>query len=280
MTSDDFQTETPVHDHNRRAWDARVRRKSTFTRPVEESDFADPLAAVDGVGWLGGNIRDRQVLCLAAGGARQGPLYAAAGARVTVVDISPSMLELDRQIAAEKELQIHTIQASMDNLSALETGSFDIVIQPVSTCYLPHVWPVYQEVARVIRDQGLYISQHKQPASLQAGVQPSDHGYELLEPYYRDGPLPQVAGSPHREEGTLEYLHRWEELIGGMCRAGFVIEDLLEPFHAKPDAEVDSFAHRCQFIAPYLRVKARRVDESDANGPTLWTPELDTPENP
>ena len=70
MTSDDFQTETPVHDHNRRAWDARVRRKSTFTRPVEESDFADPLAAVDGVGWLGGNIRDRQVLCLAAGGAR------------------------------------------------------------------------------------------------------------------------------------------------------------------------------------------------------------------
>ena len=189
-------------------------------------------------------------------------------------------LPVDRQIAAEKELQIHTIQASMDNLSALETGSFDIVIQPVSTCYLPHVWPVYQEVARVIRDQGLYISQHKQPASLQADVQPSEHGYELREPYYRDGPLPQVAGSPHREEGTLEYLHRWEELIGGMCRAGFVIEDLLEPFHAKPDAEVDSFAHRCQFIAPYLRVKARRVGDRDANGSTLWTPELDTPENP
>ena len=47
-------------------------------------------------------------------------------------------------------------------------------------------------------------------------------GYELIEPYYRSGPLPPVVGSPHREEGTLEYLHRWEELLGLMCRAGFV----------------------------------------------------------
>ena len=34
------------------------------------------------------------------------------------------------------------------------------------------------------------------------------HGYELIESYYRDGPLPAVAGSLHREAGTLEYLNR------------------------------------------------------------------------
>src|SRR5438093_277152 len=79
---------------------------------------------------------------------------------------------------------------------------------------------------------GLYISQHKQPASLQADVQPSPRGYELTEPYYRERPLPAVAGSLHREPGTLEFLHRWEELLGGLCRAGFVIEDVIEPRHA------------------------------------------------
>jgi hypothetical protein len=67
-----------------------------------------------------------------------------------------------------------------------------------------------------------------------------------------------VQGSLHREEGTLEFLHRWEELLGAMCRVGFSIEDLTEPCHARPQAEPGSFAHRSQFIPPYVRVKARR----------------------
>jgi len=76
----------------------------------------------------------------------------------------------------------------------------------------------------------------------------------------RTGPLPPVVGSPHREEGTLEYLHRWEDLLGGLCRAGFVIEDLAEPLHAVRDASRGSFAHRSQFVPPYVRIKARRTN--------------------
>ncbi len=37
----------------------------------------------------------------------------------------------------------------MDDLSALPAAGFDIVIQPVSTCYVPDVLAVYREVARV-----------------------------------------------------------------------------------------------------------------------------------
>ena len=118
---------------------------------------------------------------------------------------------------------------------------------------------------------GLYISQHKQPGSLQAAFEASPHGYELVEPYYRSGPLPPVAGSLHREEGTLEFLHRWEELIGGLCRAGFVVEDLNEPPHARADAESGTFAHRSRYIAPYVRIKARRTGESTATR-RVWTP--------
>jgi hypothetical protein len=107
---------------------------------------------------------------------------------------------------------------------------------------------------------GLYISQHKSPISMQAEVKPGSNGhYELTEPYYRTGPLNPVVGSPHREPGTLEYLHRWEDLLGGLCRAGFAIEDLLEPCHAKLDAEPGSFAERSQYVAPYVRIKARRL---------------------
>jgi len=249
---------SPAHDHNRRVWDRMVQDQQRFTRPAPDADFLDPLAKVDPLGWLRGDIRNWSVLCLAAGGGKHAALYAAAGARVTVVDISPAMLELDRQVASERRLQLRTIEASMDDLPMLGAAEFDLVIQPVSTCYVPHVGPVYREVARVTRPGGLYVSQHKQPASLQADVVPGPHGYALIEPYYREGPLPPVAGSPHREPGTLEFLHRWEELLGELCRAGFVIEDLVEPSHAHRDAPVASFGHRSQFVAPYVRIKARR----------------------
>ncbi|HEX3725391.1 MAG TPA: class I SAM-dependent methyltransferase [Pirellulales bacterium] len=262
------------HDHNRKAWDARVRAEARFARPASDDDFRNPLAAVDAVGWLGPSIVGRRVLCLAAGGGRQAPLYAAAGAQVTVLDISAEMLALDRQVALERGIELRTVEGSMDDLSALTAASFEIVIQPVSTCYLSDVLEVYRQVARVMAPGGIYVSQHKQPTSLQAGVEPSARGYEIVEPYYRRGPLPPVAGSSHREAGTLEFLHRWEELLGGLCRAGFSIEDVVEPLHAEANAALGSFAHRSQFVPPYVRIKARRNGQSPAGGQAarVWIP--------
>ena len=247
-----------AREHNRRAWDRMADQQHRFARPARDGDFSDPLGFVDGKGWLGGDIRGRTLLCLAAGGGKHSALYAAAGAEVTVVDLSAAMLELDRRVATERKLGIRTVQASMDDLSMFDEGEFDLVIHPVSTCYLPDVAVVYRQVARVTRRGGLYVSQHKQPSSLQGATVPAAQGYEVVEPYYRQGHLPPVVGSPHREEGTREFLHRWEALIGEMCRAGFVVEDLVEHVHAEPDAVVGSFAHRSQFLPPYVRIKARR----------------------
>lgn len=274
MSNFDHARASAAHEHNRRAWDALVQERQRFTRPARDDDFANPLAAVDASGWLGSSIAGQRVLCLAAGGGRQSALYAAAGAKVTVVDISPEMLALDRQVAAERGLEVRAIEASMDNLSVFASSSFDIVIHPVSTCYVPDILPVYREVARVTASRGLYISQHKQPSSLQADIRPSPRGYELVVPYYRTGPLPAVTGSPHREPGTLEFLHRWEELLGGMCRAGFVIEDLVEPMHGEADSPPGRFGHRSRYVAPYVRIKARRVGASgnEKDSPKLWRP--------
>lgn len=250
---------TTPHEHNRRAWDGRARRGERFAEPARREEFGDALAAVDPCGWLADGVSGKRLLCLAAGGGRHGVIYAAAGAVVTVVDLSAEMLALDRQMAAQQDFDVRTVQASMDELSMLPSAGFDIVIQPVSTCYVPDVRPVYREIARVLAGGGLYISQHKQPASMQADIRPSPRGYELVEPYYREGPLPPVAASLHREQGTLEYLHRWEEILGEMCRAGFMIEDVIEPCHARGEAAIGDFGHRSQYVAPYVRIKARRT---------------------
>lgn len=268
-----------IRSHNRRAWNAMVERRQRFTAPARDRDVAEWQAVGDADSWLPGSLAGMRLLCLGGGGGSQSAVYAAAGAEVTVVDLSPAMLALDRQVAAERRYQVRTIETSMDDLSMLEAAAFDVVVQPVSTCYVPDILAVYRQVARVIRNGGLYLSQHKQPASLQADVKPAAGGYLLREAYYRQGPLPPVEGSQHREEGTLEFLHRWEDLIGGLCRCGFVVEDLVEPCHARPDADSGTFAYRSAYLPPYVRIRARRVPKGSDNVdsplptvPTLWAP--------
>jgi SAM-dependent methyltransferase len=255
--------------HNTRAWDALARHGVPLARPVADGEMHEAFATLDPAGWLG-NLAGQRVLCLAAGGGRHGALYAAAGAHVTVVDISGEMLALDRAVAAERGFDVRLVQTSMDELTMFAAGEFDVVIHPVSTCYVPDVQPVFAAVARVTCAGGLYVSQHKSPTSLQATLRPVAGDYALAEPYYREGALPAASELSHlREAGTLEFLHRWEHLIGGICRAGFVVEDLIEPMHAKSHAAPGSFAHRAAFVAPYVRIKARRAGASSRLRPVI-----------
>ncbi len=269
---------------NRQVYDTMADAKNPLCQPAKDSELADPLGTLDPLGWLGKSIKGLRVLCLAAGGGRQSSLYAAAGADVTVVDLSRAMLELDRQVAAARSLSLRILETSMEDLSMLKVAEFDIVAQPVSTCYVRNIAVVFDQVARVLRPGGIYVSQHKNPVSLQTSPDSAaDGSYPIQHVYYRDTPVPpprntSATANRLRESGAIEFLHRWEQIVGGMCRAGFSIEDLVEPVHAKREAATGTFAHRAQFIAPYVRIKARRQASggqiASADGSSkLWIPD-------
>jgi len=262
-----------ILDQNARAWDRLAARGAALARPAVDEAFGDPrgwlaggAGAAGGRSWLPESLVGLEVLCLAAGGGKHGPLYAAAGARACVVDLSAAMLDLDRQVARERGIDVELVQTSMDDLGMFAAGRFDLVVHPVSTCYVPDVRGVFAEVARVTRPGGLYVSQHKAPASLQATIDLGASGrYELVHPQQNDGPLPPAAPSRLREQGTHEFIHPLTDLLGGICRAGFTIEDVGEPDHTAAAATPGSFAHRAAFLPPYLRILARRT--ATAAGP-------------
>lgn len=266
---------TAHRDQNRRAWDHLAATGSQFARVATDEECARPLQTLDSRGWLPSSVAGMRVLCLAAGGGWQAILYAVAGAEVTVVDLSPAMLALDEREAARRGLTVRTVQGSMEDLSLFPAASFDIVHHPVSSCYVPCITDVYREVARVLTPGGLYISQHKQPTSLQVVGRDRRDRYIIGIDYYHEGPLPAVPDTSYREAGTAEYLHRWQDLIGGLCRAGFVLEDLVEPRRGDVRAKPGHFRHRGLWVPPFVRLKARRVAHQD---PPVWPPKLWTPD--
>jgi SAM-dependent methyltransferase len=251
--------------HNARAWDRLASAAVALARPAADEAFGDPRGWLGGGSpdgrrpWLPASLAGLEVLCLAAGGGKHGPLYAAAGARVTVLDLSAAMLELDRQVARERGIALELVQGSIDSLDMFGPARFDLVVHPVSTCYVADVEPVFRSVARVTRAGGVYVSQHKSPVSLQASLEPNAAGrYELRHELARREPLPPEPPGRLREAGTQEFIHSLTAILGGICRAGFAIEDVHEPEHADPTAAVGSFGHRSASLPPYLRILARR----------------------
>ena len=259
---------------NRVTWNRLADTGSQFARVATDDECRDPLRVLDGRGWLPDSVQGLDVLCLASGGGWQSILYAVAGANVTVLDISESMLRLDEREAQRRSLQVRTIQGSMDDLRMLHDASFDVVHQPVSSCYIPDLVPLFAEVARVTKDGGVYISQHKQPVSLQISHRTERHQFVIGVEYYHRGPLPRQTDTSYRESGAAEYLHRLEDLVGGLCRSGFVLEDLREPVRANYNVDVSHYGYRGRFVPPYLRMKARRLPRTNAieKSSTIWTP--------
>ena len=264
---------------NQQAWNHLADSDSLFARVATDEECRKPMQTLDGRGWLPDSVAGLNVLCLASGGGWQSILYAAAGANVTVVDLSESMLRLDTREARRRRFQIQTVHTSMDDLSMFADESFDIVHQPVSTCYVPDLKPVYAGIARVLRSHGLYVSQHKQPISLQISHRNERQQFVIGVEYYHEGPLPQQQDLSYRESGATEYLHRLDQIVGDLCLAGFVIEDLREPKRADYQVDVSHFGYRGRFVPPYVRMKARRIERTVADSGAdvfassrIWTP--------
>ena len=256
---DDLASDS-IETQNQRAYDRMARTGHILAKTVTAEELRRPLGIVDGAGWLGGSIRGWHVLCLAAAGGRHSALYQAAGAIVTVLDISDGMLELDRLVSQELKFNVRLIQGSMQDMRMLSDAEFDLVIQPVSTCYVSDVAPVFAEVSRILKPNGLYVSQHKQPINLQASLRTRNGKYTIDTEVGACAISPKSdEPSPLREPNTREVAHSLESILGGICRSGMVIEDIHEPNHANKESVVDTMGHRSRYIPPYLRIKARKM---------------------
>ncbi len=124
-----------------------------------ESDWSVVLTPTKPVPkhWFG-DLKGKRVLGLASGGGQQGPLFHAAGAKVTILDYSEEQLKSERLVASREGYEIETVRADMTKPWPFEDESFDLIFFPVANCYVESLLPVWKEAHRVLSPVGRLLS--------------------------------------------------------------------------------------------------------------------------
>ncbi|HZX03582.1 class I SAM-dependent methyltransferase [Kribbella sp.] len=252
--------------HNRAAWDKYVQEGNEWSTPVSTADverarlgdWSVVLIGHEPVdrSWLPADLTGKDVLCLASGGGQQGPILAAAGARVTVFDNSPGQLGQDELVAARDGLDLRTVLGDMRDLSAFGDAAFDVVFHPVSNLFVPDVAPVWRECFRVLRPGGTLLAGFLNPDAYLFDDEILEERGELVVVHklpYSD--VTQYSAEERAAkfgaDAPLEYSHTLTDQLGGQLAAGFVLTRFAEaPHQSNASAEYLSHYFATQAIKP------------------------------
>ncbi|QSQ25294.1 class I SAM-dependent methyltransferase [Pyxidicoccus parkwayensis] len=236
-----------VRQFNREAWNRQVEKGDRWTLPVgpeviaaarrgEWSVVLTPNKPVPRA-WFG-ELKGRDVLCLAGAGGQQAPVFAAAGARVTVLDNSPGQLGQDRKVAEREGLELRLVEGDMRDLSAFEDGSFDLVFHPCSNCFVDTIRPVWREAYRVLRPGGTLLSGICNPIIYLFDPDKEKAGVLQLKykmPYSDFTSLTAEERAQRYPDEPLVFAHSLEDQLGGQTDAGFAMTGFYEDTHVAGD---------------------------------------------
>ncbi len=253
-------------DYNREAWDSQVRKQNKWTIPVSPADIAAarngdwkivltpqmPVPREWFPDFQNGQVR---VLCLAGSGGQQAPILAAAGAVVTVFDLSPAQLAQDRFVAQREGLPIEMIQGDMRDLSALADDSFDLIVHPCSNGFVPDILPVWREAARVLKPGGDLISGFVKPVFFLFDFEELEKGNLKVAHSIPFSDLTSISTEQRQaylESGEpLCFGHSLTDQIGGQIEAGLSITGYYEDIW--PEYVISNY------IAPFAATKATKL---------------------
>ncbi|MDY0235831.1 MAG: methyltransferase domain-containing protein [Gudongella sp.] len=170
-------------------------------------------------------MKGAKVLGLASGGGQQMPIFAALGAKCTVLDYSKRQLQSEKEVATRENYEINMIRADMTKPLPFEDESFDLIFHPVSNSYIEDVLPVWKECYRILKKGGILLSGLDNGLNYAFDEEETEVMYKL--PFNPLKNKKQYDDSIKNDWG-IQFSHTIEEQIGGQLRAGFILTDILQ----------------------------------------------------
>ena len=253
--------------HNQQAWDAQAAQNSPWSQPVDSATIAAARAGQWQIHLTPGPLPDAwldevhglRILCLAGAGGQQAPVLAAAGAYVTVFDLSAQQLAKDSMVARRDGLQLVTVQGDMRDLACFADASFDVIVHPVSNQYVPDIAPVWSECARVLADGGVLLSSFFNPAVFIGDRDPQGARQGLIRPRFvlpysdLEDMQPDALAERMERGEALIFGHGLDSQIGGQLAAGILLAGYHEEMHPHLRFEIE------KYLPSFIATRAVRV---------------------
>jgi SAM-dependent methyltransferase len=251
-----------IVDINSRAWDGWVDEGNEWSVPISHETYLRAQQDIWEVTLTAGKpvpkdwfpvMEGAKVLGLACGGGQQCPIFKALGADVTVLDNSEKQLLQELRVAEREGYTIQLIQGDMADLSCFPDETFDLVYNPISTCYVRDVIPVWKEVFRVLKPGATFLAGFANPIAFIFSGPNGSRGLTVRSrlPFDPISDLPEAELQDLVDKGgPLFFSHTLESLLGGQMRVGFRLLDLYE--------DVDPWDEIAQYTPTYLATRAVR----------------------
>ncbi|MEZ4870379.1 MAG: class I SAM-dependent methyltransferase [Caldilineaceae bacterium] len=251
--------------YNQARWEELAQARLEFTLPLLDLTPERARQRIDPE-QLFGDLRAQRVLCLATGGGQQSAMFGLLGAQVTVLDLSPTQLQRDKEAAAHYGYTVRTVLGDMRDLAVFANDSFDLVYQAYSLNFVPSVAPVFREVARVLRPGGLYQLQWANPFTQSVDDQAWDgETYLLCHPYidgfetstyYPTWDIEDDAGGWRQLDSPREFRHTLATVVNQLAANHLMIIKLKEALSDDPNPAPGTWEHYKSVAPPYLTLWA------------------------
>lgn len=177
-------------------------------------------------------LKNKSVLGLASGGGQQGPVFAAQGAKTTIMDISERQIENEKYVAKREGYDIRIIKGDMSKPLPFEDEEFDFIFNPISNCYIAEIQPLWNECARIVKKGGILMMAFVKEEHFLFEPDFKNEDFLVSRHTLPFNPLTDLTEEQIKmkieNHMPLAFSHTLTEQIGGLIKAGFELTDIYE----------------------------------------------------
>lgn len=211
----------------RKGWNAISRAYQDETEISCDDVHYGALAPGESRLRLLGDVRGKDILELGCGGGQNSIALAKRGANASGVDVSEAQIEFAKRLAQRERVRVTFHVGDMEHLRIFPNSSQDIALSAYAIQYVGDLDRTFREVARVLRDEGIFVFSTNHPITTQGSARGRAW---LVRDYFGSRGRVDRWSFSYGTKARFRIHHRtFQEYFDALVAADFRVERILEP---------------------------------------------------